>query len=213
MRQQRPIAIACSLAICGLLLLTPTQLAAAKNSNSGPTTQSARNDLIAAQAFESIVPVLRHPRCMNCHSTGDFPRQGDDNHPHIMDIRRGPDGHGANAVKCSTCHQDHNLIGLHMPPGAPDWALPPPEMPMIWEGLTDHQLCELFKDPAQNGHRSVAQIVEHMHTPLVLWAWAPGEGRTPIPTSQTNFLASVEQWAANGAACPAATNTQTPHAN
>lgn len=78
---------------------------------------SSRDDAGAAAAFEAIVPVLRHPRCMNCHSTGDFPRQGDDNHRHTMQVRRGLVGDGVNAVKCSTCHQDHNLPGLHMPPG------------------------------------------------------------------------------------------------
>ena len=161
-----------------------------------------RDDDAAAAAFEKIVPVLRHPRCMNCHSVGDFPRQGDDSHRHTMQVHRGPDGHGINAVKCSTCHQDHNLIGLHMPPGAPDWELPSPAMPMIWEGLSDRQLCELFKDPARNGHRTVEQIVEHMHTPLVLWGWAPGDGRTPIPTPQDSFLLNVQEWAAEGAACP-----------
>ncbi len=44
--------------------------------------------------FTAFVPVLRHPRCMNCHSQGDFPRQGDDSHRHTMNVRRGPDGHG-----------------------------------------------------------------------------------------------------------------------
>jgi hypothetical protein len=29
-----------------------------------------RDDAAAAAAFEKIVPVLRHPRCMNCHSVG-----------------------------------------------------------------------------------------------------------------------------------------------
>jgi hypothetical protein len=181
--------------LIGLLFLLTMQAAAVNK-------PAVHNSDQAVAAFEAMVPVLRHPRCMNCHSRGDFPRQGDDNHPHIMDIRRGPDGHGVNAVKCSTCHQDHNLAGLHMPPGAHDWGLPPPSMPMIWEGLSDHQLCELLKDPAQNGRRSINQIVDHMHTPLVLWGWAPGEGRTPIPTSQSNFLASVDQWARNGGACP-----------
>ncbi len=155
-----------------------------------------------AAAFVAIVPVLHNPRCMNCHSAGDFPRQGDDNHIHTMDVRRGPHGDGVNAVRCSTCHQDHNLGGLHVPPGAPGWELPPPDMPMIWEGLTDRQLCELFKDPKQNGHRTVQQIIEHMSTPLVLWGWNPGEGRTPIPMPQPEFLAKVKQWASNGAACP-----------
>jgi len=171
-----------------------------------------RDDAGAAAAFEAIVPVLRHPRCMNCHSTGDSPRQGDDSHRHTMQVRRGLDGKGVNAVRCSTCHQGHNLVGLHMPPGTPDWHLPSPAMPMIWEGLTDHQLCELFKDPQRNGHRTPAQIVEHMHTPLVLWGWAPGDGRTPVPTPQHEFLAKIQEWAEKGAACPvdaSATTSQT----
>jgi hypothetical protein len=91
---------------------------------------------------------------------------------------------------------------LHVPPGAPEWHLPSPDMPMIWEGLSNHQLCELFKDPRQNGNRTVNEIVEHMNTPLVLWGWNPGEGRTPIPIPKTEFLANVKEWAAKGAACP-----------
>jgi hypothetical protein len=120
-----------------------------------------------------------------------------------MNVRRGPDGHGVAAVHCNVCHQDHNLEGQHMPPGAPGWHLPSPEMPMIWEGLTDHQLCELLKDPKQNGNRTIDQIIEHMRTPLVLWGWNPGAGRTPIRVPQQEFLANVKEWAAKGAACPA----------
>jgi hypothetical protein len=161
----------------------------------------------ASAAFEAIVPVLRHPRCMNCHSAGDFPRQGDDSHQHTMQVRRGPDGQGMSPVQCRTCHQDHNLAGAHMPPGSPHWSLPSPEMPMIWEGLTDGQLCELLKDPNRNGHRSVQQIVDHMSTPLVRWGWNPGEGRTPIPMKLSEFQARVKSWAAKGAACPVDTNT------
>ncbi len=163
-----------------------------------------RDDASAAAAFESMVTVLHHPRCMNCHSSGDFPRQGDDGHPHAMNVRRGPEGRGVTAQKCTTCHQDRNLAGRNMPPGAPDWQMPPANTPMIWSGLTDNQLCELLKDSRQNGNRNVDQIVEHMTTPqLVLWGWSPGEGRTPIPVSQADFAAKVKEWAAKGAACPA----------
>jgi hypothetical protein len=183
-----------------VLLMVHLANAQAAENKSRPAINKAE---LSSSAFEDMTPVLRHPRCMNCHSSGDFPRQGDDSHPHIMDVRRGPDGHGVNGVKCSTCHQDHNLPGIHLPPGAPDWALPSRATPMIWEGLSDHQLCELFKDPKQNGHRTIAQIVEHMHTPLVLWGWNPGEGRTPIPSSQKRFLENVKVWADNGAVCPA----------
>jgi hypothetical protein len=154
-------------------------------------------------AFEAIIPVLHHPRCMNCHSTGDYPRQGDDRHRHTMDVHRGPQGEGVNAVQCSTCHQDHNTSGLHSPPGAPEWELPPPYMPMIWEGQSDRQLCELFKDPNQNGHHNLQQIVHHMGTPLVLWGWHPGEGRTPVPMPVGEFMGYVKTWAAAGGPCPA----------
>jgi hypothetical protein len=179
--------------VCCLLLQVPAQ---------GDEGQRNERDDAAAAAFEAIIPVLHHPRCMNCHSTGDFPRQGDDSHKHTMQVRRGPDGEGALAVKCSTCHQDHNLEGLHVPPGAPGWHLPSPAMPMIWEGLTDRQLCELLKDPKQNGNRNADQIVEHMSTPLVLWGWSPGGGRAPIPIPEAEFLAKVKEWASKGAACP-----------
>jgi hypothetical protein len=198
---------------CALLLIAVGTLASfflPASRTEGKAQTRGRDNATAAAAFEAIVPVLRNPRCMNCHSAGDFPRQGNDMHRHIMDVRRGPDGHGINGVKCSTCHQDHNLPGIHTPPGAPDWELPSPKMPMIWEGLSDHQLCELLKDQRRNGRRSVEQIVEHMHTPLVLWGWNPGAGRTPIPFSEKLFLGEVEQWASHGAACPAGENRQAP---
>jgi hypothetical protein len=171
-----------------------------------PLTAPQHDDFGAAAAFEAIVPVLRHPRCMNCHSKGDYPRQGDDSHRHTMQVYRGLNGMGEGVVQCSSCHQDHNLSGFHTPPGAPDWHLPSPAVPMIWEGLSERQLCELFKDPNQNGGRDPQEIVDHMHTPLVLWGWHPGEGRTPVPMSQEEFLAKVQEWASKGGACPADTS-------
>ncbi|HLX85560.1 MAG TPA: multiheme c-type cytochrome [Terriglobales bacterium] len=170
--------------------------------NNASVAANRQDTSASARAFESIVPVLRNPRCLNCHSTGDFPRQGDDHIRHSMNVRRGNDGEGVAGVKCSSCHQDHNLSGPHMPPGAPGWHLPPPGMPMIWEGLSDRELCELFKDPTHNGDRNVDEIVEHMDTPLVRWGWNPGEGRTPIAMPQREFLANIKDWASNGAACP-----------
>src|SRR5437660_6585162 len=98
-----------------------------------PTAKATASGTPAASdgaLFVEFVSVLRHPRCMNCHSQGDFPRQGDDGHPHSINVRRGPQGHGVTAEKCSTCHQDHNLAGAHMPPGARNWGLPPPTTPM-----------------------------------------------------------------------------------
>ena len=184
-----------------------------------PATKATASAAPAASdgaLFVELVSVLRHPRCLNCHSRGDFPRQGDDGHPHTMNVRRGPEGHGVTAEKCSTCHQDHNLAGEHVPPGAPNWGLPPPTTPMIWEGLSDAQICRSIKDPKRNRNRNLDQLVEHLtEDKLVGWGWNPGEGRNPIPMSREEFAAKVKRWQAAGAPCPAdagknAATTTTP---
>ena len=186
-----------------VLLMLATSLYCITQTTAASNNLTQRNDAAAAAAFEAIIPVLHHPRCMNCHSAGDFPRQGDDSHPHAMNVRRGVSGQGVTAQKCGTCHQDHNLAGANLPPGAPDWHLPTRDTPMIWEGLSNRQLCELLKDRRQNGNRSVNEIIEHMATPLVQWGWNPGEGRTPISSmSHADFMAKVKEWVTNGAACP-----------
>jgi hypothetical protein len=174
-----------------------------------PATKAAASATPAASdgaLFVEFASVLRHPRCMNCHSSGAFPRQGDDGHPHTMNVRRGPEGHGVTAEKCSTCHQDQNLAGAHMPPGAPNWRIPPPTTPMVWEGLSDAQICRSIKDPKQNQNRNLDQLVEHLtEDTLVAWGWNPGEGRNPIPMSHEEFAAKVKRWQAAGAPCPADT--------
>ena len=192
---------ALAIAACSLSLYW-IEASAAANKHLEDSLASVSADQAAAEAFEAIIPVLHHPRCMNCHSRGDFPRQGDDRHQHTMKVRRGTNGDGLGAVRCSSCHQDHNLAGPHTPPGAPGWHLPSPAMPMIWEGLSDRQLCELFKDPKQNGGRNVREIVDHMKTPLVLWGWNPGEGRNPITMPHAEFLSKMSEWAREGAGCP-----------
>lgn len=179
--------------VCGFLLINVLLIKALPQ----------RDDARARAAFLSIVPVLKHPRCLNCHATGDFPRQGDDSHPHAQNVRRGPDGNGKFGQKCNACHQEQNVAGLNMPPGAPHWHLPPANMPMIWEGKTPGQICQQIKDPKQNNGKSVAQIVQHVtEDKLVLWGWNPGEGRTLPPMSHPDFAAKFAEWARYGAACP-----------
>jgi hypothetical protein len=198
-------------AIAGAILpylgtISVSQLVSAAERPATKATASAAPGASDGTPFVEFVSVLRHPRCMNCHSRGDVPRQGDDGHPHTMNVRRGPEGHGVTSEKCSTCHQDHNLAGAHMPPGAPNWGLPPPTTPMIWEGLSDAQICRSIKDPKQNKNRSLDQLVEHLtDDKLVAWGWNPGEGRNPIPMSHEEFAAKVKRWQAAGAACPADT--------
>jgi hypothetical protein len=166
-------------------------------------TPPEKDDAKAREAFLSIIPVLKHPRCLNCHATGDFPRQGDDSHIHTQNVKRGFAGQGKFGQKCSTCHQEQNVAGLNMPPGAPNWHLPPANMPMIWEGKAPGQICQQVKDPKQNGGKSIAQIVDHVTSDkLVLWGWNPGDGRTLPPMNHDEFARRFEDWARYGAACP-----------
>ena len=185
------------------LLAVAAVVVSASRINSFAVPILQRDDARARELFVSIVPVLKHPRCLNCHATGDFPRQGDDSRPHVQNVKRGPDGHGKYGQKCSACHQDHNLDGPNMPPGAPNWHLPPPNMPMIWEGRTPGQICRQLKDPKQNNGKTVAQIVEHVTSDkLVVWGWNPGEGRTLPPMSHAEFARRFQDWARFGAPCP-----------
>jgi hypothetical protein len=154
------------------------------------------------RAFHEVVSVLTSPRCLNCHVPDDGPLQGDDNHPHFMNVKRGADGKGSAALRCFACHQAENAAVLHGPPGALDWQLPPPKTPMAWKGLSTGELCRTLKDPSKNGNRSLQDLIVHMDTSLVRWAWNPGPGRTLPPLSHDEFVTRLKEWIGTGAACP-----------
>jgi len=192
--------------------LAQRQGALATSSNSAHAALAAaavaesayKPDAAAAQAaFNRAWTVFDSPRCRNCHPSGDTPLQGDDGHVHIQDVKRGPDGKGVYGMKCGTCHQAANLPGANMPPGNPKWSLPPPNMKMVIQGETAGQFCRQLKDPAKNGHRTLAQIIEHVSSDdLVGWGWNPGDGRTLPPLDRPEFVAAMKIWVDNGAACP-----------
>ena len=185
-------------------LATPANSVHAVLAAAGPNGGAPKSDSAAAQAaFNRAWTVFVSPRCQNCHPSGDAPLQGDDSHVHIQDVKRGPDGKGVYGMKCSTCHQAANLPGNNMPPGNPKWSLPPANMKMVIQGETAGQFCRQLKDPAKNGHRSLAQIIEHVSSDeLVGWGWNPGDGRTLPPLDRPEFVAAMKTWVDNGAACP-----------
>ena len=162
-------------------------------------------DVVDDDPFSKVMQVLTHKRCVNCHPSGDIPRQGEDSHLHNFDIVRGPDGHGLEGYTCNTCHQDQNndYSGV---PGAPDWALAPIEM--AWEGKTRVEIATQMMDPARNGGMNHEEILEHLtEHELVLWAWNPGvdaEGspREVPPVSKDEYIAAVREWIEGGAIIP-----------
>jgi len=157
-------------------------------------------------AFETVRSVLQHARCQNCHPRGDAPLQGEDGHPHLQNVLRGPDGHGMVGERCTTCHGPMNppdTYGEHTPPGvATGWRMPKPEERLVFVGVAPGALCEQIKDPARNGGKDMAALRAHLDDPLVTWAWAPGLGRTPPPVTRQAFLDAWTAWAGAGAPCP-----------
>ena len=194
------MAVACGLVLAGALTFIALRQGEA---TAGP--DGGRRD--GVQAFLEIARVLQSPRCQNCHPVGDAPLQGDAGTPHAMLVTRGPEGRGVTAMKCSACHMRTNNPQPHGPPGAPNWHLPPPETPMVFEGRSPAELCRTLKDPAQNGGKDLEQLVHHMVADsLVLWGWDPGPGRTLPPLSQPEFARAVHEWAEAGAPCPEGDN-------
>jgi hypothetical protein len=155
----------------------------------------------SVSAFRQIASVMRSARCMNCHTSSEFPRQGERGRRHDQLVARGPDGHGSAPMLCIACHQDGNSADGYVP-GAPDWHLAP--RAMSWEHARgDRDLCLGLLDKKRNGNRLAKGIVIHMiNDPLVQWAWAPGARRTPPPIGQEEFHALLQRWEATGAACP-----------
>jgi hypothetical protein len=103
-------------------------------------------------------------------------------------------------MRCSSCHQQSNFDPARMP-GHPHWQLAPREM--AWEGKTLGEICAQIKDPARNGNRALASLIEHIgEDHLVGWAWEPGYGRQSAPGTQKQAGALVEAWIDTGAACP-----------
>jgi hypothetical protein len=162
----------------------------------------------ALAAFDTVQAVLQHPRCQNCHIPGDAPLQFDAGLPHTQNVQRGPAGGGAPGLPCSTCHSTANppaSYGAHMPPGAPNWRLPPPQRKMVFIGLSKAELCRTVKDRERNGGRDLAAILKHVsHDKLVLWGWQPGVGRQAVSTPHDTFVSSVKTWIDGGAPCPEA---------
>jgi hypothetical protein len=164
--------------------------------------EAAPGGAAGMRAFTGIAAVLRYPRCLNCHTTTAFPRQGDDRHPHVNLVRRGPDDRGVPGQRCGTCHQAENNPASGVP-GKPDWHLAP--LAMGWEGLSDAQLCRVLKDPRRNGGRDLRALAEHLERdPLVAYGWDPGAGRQPVPIPREELVRLMAAWAGAGAPCPSA---------
>jgi hypothetical protein len=131
----------------------------------------------------------------------DYPRQGDDRHPHYYSVVRGETvptetaektgahveiGIGAPFERCTMCHGSRNDDTTGIPgtvdpahPGESFWGLAPATMAFESSpgvALTGPQLCARLKDKSRNGNRELADTLHHIATePLIQWSWNPGK--------------------------------------
>ena len=201
-------AVAAPLNSSNKIIQPAKEFIAANENNSNPIVDKEKiqadriREKESAEAFKEAYKVLMHPRCMNCHPSGDAPLQGNDSHIHTQNVTRGKDGKGMYAMKCSNCHQKENTAGLNMPPGNPNWHLPPANMKMVFQGKTPAQLAAQFKDRKLTG-KTLQEMLHHVEEDkLVLGGWDPGEGRTKPPLSHAEFAAKFREWIEKGAVIP-----------
>ncbi|MEO1451139.1 MAG: hypothetical protein AAFV07_16535 [Bacteroidota bacterium] len=171
----------------------------------GGTEPDPAPDPTAEAAFDKMMQVLTHKRCVNCHPADDHPRQGEDSHVHNFGVQRGADNHGVAALRCNTCHGQENNAFSGVP-GAPEWSLAPRSM--AWQGLSRVEIAQSMLDPKRNGGRNLEDIVHHLtEHELVLWAWEPGvnadgQPRELPPVSKEEYIKAVKEWAEAGAHIP-----------
>jgi alcohol dehydrogenase (cytochrome c) len=176
-------------------------------------------------AWKAVYSVLTSPRCINCHPVAspnlphfpttvdnsgyeqDYPRQGDDRHPHYYGVLRGDvfdfktaegtgtvqPGKGPPFEQCTFCHGTQNdpVTGIpgttnpELNPGQPFWYLAPASM--AWESapgvpLNGAQLCANLLNKQLNGNRDPRDLLHHLQTePLVKWSFNPGIGQNGEP--------------------------------
>lgn len=193
-------ALAAAFAVSAALAQTPSQPLKTPADFASITDRGARSRAI----FTEVGKVLTHPRCMNCHPSGDHPLQGADYHEHRPPVWRGDTGHLG--TPCGECHSEHNTT-LHEAasyksiPGHPRWDVAPIEM--AWQGKTLGEICRQLKDTAKNGGRDLALLQEHVaKDDLVAWGWSPGQGREPAPGTQAQAGELMQAWIDTGAECP-----------
>jgi hypothetical protein len=76
-------------------------------------------------------------------------------------------------------------------------------MPLVFQGKSSPELCQQLRDPKRNGGKTPAELLEHVtKDPLVLWGWAPGEGRAPVAVAHAEFVRAMKAWIDGGCKYP-----------
>ena len=132
------------------------------------------------ELFQQLLPVIRHPRCANCHGGVD-PISGRGHLPGAIDTVR---AHTKTFQECSDCHQK-------------GWELPRRDHSFV--GKTDRELCALFSEFAMKQGRPLF-IDGHLRHDELVMAGFEGEAGGPLSPAdpprmkQGAFVKLGEDW-------------------
>jgi hypothetical protein len=126
----------CLAAVLALAVFEHSPVQAQEGSSSCPAPLGKQ--IQAVGAFAEMLPVFRHPRCMNCHGGLD---PTSDAHPGADQIEP-----NSNSEQCQQCHD-----------GLPGWRQP--GEPVFFVGKSDEELCLQMKQFEHTGR----EFVEHIH--------------------------------------------------
>ncbi|HUR28762.1 MAG TPA: hypothetical protein VM509_11290 [Planctomycetota bacterium] len=159
--------------------------AVVRSANAGSTTPNAFT--------QAVLPVMRHPRCLTCHSfhyPGSFGTGGQ---------HTGGNSFGAN-VGCLGCHNQNN-IGSGQNGGAIDW-----RAPTVSQGDLDfrNKTAQQLFDMVMDNLGQPTQVVQHLKDDDRIF-WALDLGIVPsnppsnigdVPITKVQWDGLVDAWAA-----------------
>lgn len=119
------------------------------SSRSCPLSPAQEQD--AVDAFDKMIPVLFHPRCLNCHG-GMNPYVPPQVGRHLGGQMTDADGRPQPAAACQDCHGE-----------LPGWDVP--GSIMFFVGKDAKQLCKQFKEFAPTGSGEFVQHMTHEEGP------------------------------------------------
>jgi hypothetical protein len=146
--------------------------------------------------FKEMGAVLTHPRCVNCHTTGDEPLQGEEGLAHQPMVVRGEAGMGRPGMRCGTCHGNSNFRNM---PGFAGWRMAPRRLG--WEGRSIGDICETLK--STGGGQNLEPVVSFIkNSNIVAYGWSPPKNYDEVPGRRDLFGELAEAWVDSGAHCP-----------
>ncbi len=165
----------------------------------------------AVGAFREMMPVFRHPRCINCHGAFDIASEKHEGSEMVQ--KSGLDPQALLTVEerkklhvaCGSCHD--NIQGHQARFQRSDtiviegWLVAPP--PMRWTGKDDEQLCMLMKrfeptgerfvDHLNTDHKEIEFIKAAFNGDRALGAALKGKPEPP-PGTQKDLVNKAQKW-------------------